>query len=64
MNDETVNDEVECPWCGHVHEDSGEFFDGRYSNDAETECDECGKPIKITRDFDVTYYTSKGTEGE
>ena len=50
-------DEVLCPYCGHEHCDSGEFFTNRTST--EIECDECGKAFLCSQNIVVSYTTSK-----
>lgn len=57
MSNETNNDEVECPKCGHVHECSHEWFSGMHT-EAECECENCGAELQVVRDFTVTYYTT------
>lgn len=47
-------EEVVCPYCGYIHEDSWEFDDnGRY------ECNHCGKEFEFERIVDVHYTTSR-----
>ncbi len=53
--DHECTDEVVCPWCGYEHQDSWELS----ADDAEWECDECGKPFNYSRYVSVTYSTSK-----
>lgn len=51
-------DNVVCPYCGHEHEhDLHEMF-GR-EDTIRTECDECGKQFEVSRDFSVSYSSSK-----
>lgn len=47
-------EEIVCPWCGHQYQDSWEF-----SDDDETDCDECEKQFTFHRIIDVTYDTEK-----
>lgn len=52
------NDNIVCPWCGYVHEDSYEFGSEREES-GESECHSCDKPIAWERCVSVTYNTSK-----
>jgi transcription elongation factor Elf1 len=49
----THSDKVECPHCGHMHDDWEDLYDMLNSGDAESfECGECEK------EFEVLAYTS------
>jgi transcription elongation factor Elf1 len=56
--DHDYTNEVVCPWCGHEHECSYEFFE-RNRESTESNCGECGKPFAASRYFDVSYSTKK-----
>lgn len=56
--DHTLTDEIVCPYCLHVHRDSWEYG----PDDGTTECYECDKPFRYTRNIRVTYTTRKETE--
>lgn len=52
---ETYDDHcVVCPYCGHKHSDSNEYF---YPNreDTEIECGNCERTFAATRVMSVTY---------
>jgi DNA-directed RNA polymerase subunit RPC12/RpoP len=51
------NDEIVCPYCGHVHGDSWEY--GGDSECFEVDCAECEKKFDVTRNVSVTYTSSK-----
>jgi len=46
--------EITCPWCGHISTDSWEA-----SDEDDHVCDNCGNEYSHTRDVDVTYSTQK-----
>ena len=48
------NNDIECPWCGHVNRDSYELPD-----DGEGTCGSCEQPIRWSRCIAVTYTTHK-----
>lgn len=52
--DHKFTDEIVCPYCGYEYGDSWEFDD-----DVELDCDECGKTFDATREFEITYSTTK-----
>ena len=56
MSSTEYTKEVVCPWCGHIHSDSWDFFP-RYEETASAECGECDKPIRIVRHVSITYST-------
>ena len=58
-NEQWHQDEITCPWCGHVETDSWEF-EGEY--DDEYECEHCGKPFVLERIIDVTYTSKRRIE--
>lgn len=49
---------VKCPWCGHEHKDSLEFF-ALNEEDRDAECGACNKPFYVRRNVYVTYTTTK-----
>lgn len=55
-------DAVVCPYCGHSHSDSYEFFPSIYQESAEVECGECEKEFKAYRNISVNYSTYKTDE--
>ena len=57
--DTEYTDEVVCPWCGHKHTDSYEFFKLR-GECSQSWCGSCGKPIEMVRHISVSYSSSKG----
>lgn len=48
-------DEIVCPYCGCIFNDSWEFED----DDGIILCEECGKEFNYTREINITYNTSK-----
>lgn len=46
--------EIICPWCGDEQSDSWEAFD-----EDDHVCDNCWNKYSHTRDYDVTYCTTK-----
>jgi hypothetical protein len=56
--DHDYTDDIVCPWCGKHYQDCGDWFDGGRES-ASHDCDECGKPFSVTREFSVTYTTEK-----
>lgn len=43
---------IECPWCGDDAEiETGDLFGDGTQNEAETDCDKCGKPMTVYIDF-------------
>ena len=61
MSDEiacTFTDVGVCPYCGHRHEDSWEWFrEGQ--EEAEIECDKCGKSFQCEVEYSVAYTSRK-----
>ncbi len=51
-------DESVCPYCGYEETDSWEIS-FHANNTAETDCGQCGKTYKVTRDFSVSYSSQK-----
>ena len=51
-------DEAVCPYCGHEHDCSHEFFESNRESTVAS-CGECGKDFNLSRDFSVTYSSSK-----
>lgn len=56
--DHCSTDEVVCPWCGHVYQDSWEFF-RRGETEGKARCEQCNKPFFIWQEMQVTYTTAK-----
>ncbi len=57
-------DEVVCPYCGHEHSDSWEWFRDN-GHDVDIDCATCGKTFRASPDYSVTYFTYQLTdEGE
>lgn len=54
---ENINaDQITCPYCGWVDNDSWEFV----SDEEETmECPDCEKTFNVSRQLEVSYITSK-----
>lgn len=63
-DDEVMSDnpdcEVKCPHCGATWQDVHEYFRRGAGDEVETDCIECGNPIIIRAEYEVTYYTRKG----
>jgi DNA-directed RNA polymerase subunit RPC12/RpoP len=55
--DYELTDEIVCPYCGHEHGDSHEYFERQLF--ADVECAECGKEFECSQDVSVTYTSSK-----
>jgi hypothetical protein len=55
--DHEYTNEVVCPYCGYVENDSWECDD-----DGEMECGSCEKPFDMTRHKSVSYSTFKKEE--
>ena len=51
-----------CPHCGDEIEDIDDIFD--VNENASLDCPACRKPLRVTRDFDVTYCTEKIDESQ
>ena len=53
--------EAVCPHCGHVGQDTAEYFYDNGGSDfiEEAECGECEKKFTIRRDVTVDYTTEK-----
>ena len=49
--DKYYEDEITCPYCGHVHSDSYEYSD----SEDEQECRQCGGVFSYERYVEVTY---------
>jgi len=45
---------IQCPKCGHVHDDSYEYFDG-IDGDAEIECSNCEAKLSVSKTVSITY---------
>jgi DNA-directed RNA polymerase subunit RPC12/RpoP len=45
---------VVCPYCGHRHMDSGEYFN-QAEEDTEIICVECDEPFEASRRVSVIY---------
>ena len=60
MADEPTNnnDWVECPYCGHRHQDSWEWFRGE-EDDKDVECEGCEKPFLASLQIHHTYIGRK-----
>ena len=54
-------DEVVCPWCGHQHQDSYEFFQGQGPAEGLL-CHRCEREFDAYRHFRVTYCTYRAKE--
>ena len=54
-------DEAVCPYCGHEHDDSWEFFSGSDGDGSETTvtCNECDKDFILRLHVDVCYTSAK-----
>lgn len=55
--DHDYTDEIVCPYCGHEHGDSYEYF-SRNDESTNIECDECGKHFRATMQMTTDYSTS------
>lgn len=55
-------DEIQCPHCGELDEERTDYPSSlQHDGDtAETDCDFCGKPIKVTLCVAYTYATEPG----
>lgn len=64
-NEEIMSDnpdiEVQCPHCGATWQDVHEYFMRDPHEESHTDCISCGKSIIIRAEYEVTYYTRKGT---
>lgn len=52
--------QVVCPWCGHKHKDSWEFFASTRNEGIDAECESCDKPMRINEHVTIQYTTKKG----
>jgi len=51
--------EAVCPWCGHIHDCSNEFFgDNEYIAD-DCCCSSCGKQFDCEVEYSAEYTTRK-----
>ena len=57
--DHEYTDEIVCPWCGHRHQDSWEWFADSPNEDTEGECGSCGKSFFVSEHRDITYSTKR-----
>lgn len=55
--DHEYTDAVVCPFCGHEHGDSFEYFQNQ--DEAEVQCESCGRDFKATCHTEITYCTEK-----
>lgn len=57
-------DEVICPYCGHVHKNNFDRFEGCNAefDDEVVECSECGKEFYVSREIQFYYQTYKKEE--
>ena len=55
-----LQDNITCPHCGYVDEDSWETSLNMYDGDSgETECGKCEKKFKFTVDLSTKYNSEK-----
>lgn len=59
-SDTYYTDEVICPCCGYVYEDSWEI--GRGEDIGNIKCCECGETFFAERNYEVSYTTYKIVE--
>ena len=53
-------DDVTCPYCGHVDRDSWELdFGPGFEGDEDFECGACGETFHASREVSVSYSTWK-----
>lgn len=57
--DTDYTDETVCPYCGHEEQDSWELCPNVGEADGLTECGDCEKTYRWTRNTSVTYNTRK-----
>lgn len=57
--DHDMTEQVVCPYCGHKHGDSHEFFPRAATSRVEITCDHCGKTFDAWQEVEVTYTTIK-----
>lgn len=55
--DHEFTSNIVCPYCGHTHSDSWEYFRDRENIVQDIDCAKCGKSFCCEMDFDVTYIT-------
>jgi transcription elongation factor Elf1 len=51
-------DEMVCPYCGHEQSESYEYL-GDNKTQGTADCGECGKRMKWTAEYSVTYSTEQ-----
>jgi hypothetical protein len=51
-------EQIVCPWCGHVDRDSSEWGNGG-EGDGESECGECQRLFEVSRHISVSYSTRR-----
>jgi hypothetical protein len=64
--DGAFRDEIQCPHCNAIDQERTDYppslqFDG---DSVVTDCDFCGKPIKVTLCVDYTYATEPAKEDD
>lgn len=57
MHEHDGTDEVVCPYCGHKHDNSTEWFDTKSDVTIECENEECEREFFASREVSVTYST-------
>lgn len=57
-------DEIMCPYCDCIFEDSWEYFRGQYFDGATSivTCLECEKEFEVMQNISVTYNSNKTEE--
>lgn len=55
------NSQGVCPYCGHEHDTSWEWFRGDDGDGSKTivSCAKCGEDFEVTMNIDITYSTRK-----
>ena len=57
--DAAYQEQITCPYCGHVYQDSWEMTNGGDEEDVECECDQCERAFRVRTHITVQYSSFK-----
>lgn len=57
--DTAYQNQITCPYCGHIHKDSWEMTNGGDEEDVEVECAQCERAFRVTTHITIRYSSLK-----
>ncbi len=57
LTGETHKDNITCPVCGHVDEDSRQVFGDLKGDIKDYDCDNCGAILSVSKRAEIIYHT-------